>query len=238
MIKKLLVLALLALLSSQTFADATPIKRREKAENVDYSNVTYTTVDAALDHLLYVAPDVSSFTNNRNNVEIGTTITSTILNWANNKTMTSQSINQGIGSITPSLLTYTDNSSYSTNRTYTITVGDGTNTDQASTSITFLNKRYWGVSSNTSLNDAQIIALSSELATNNTKTFTVNPSAQRIWFCSPASFGTHSFTVNGFSNTDFTSGTQTHVNASGNSSSYRCTYSNNLLTGTFIVGVE
>jgi len=221
-----------------TAAQAQPSAVIDSADLISYDNPTYTTVDSALDALFYVSPDVSSFANNRNNVEIGTTITSTILTWVNNKTMTSESINQGIGSITPSLLTYTDNTSYSTNRTYTITVGDGTNTDQASTSVTFLNKRYWGVSANTTLNDAQIIALSSELSSTLAKSFSSTPSAQYIHYCFPNSFGDPSFTVNGLTNNDWTENIQTHVNASGNSTSYSCWRTNNLLTGTYSIGAN
>lgn len=222
-----------------TAAQAQPSAVIDSADLISYDNPTYTTVDSALDALFYVSPDVSSFANNRNNVEIGTTITSTILTWVNNKTMTTTSINQSIGSITPSLLTYTDNNSYSTNRTYTITVGDGTNTDQASTSVTFLNKRYWGVSANTSLNDAQIIALSSELSSSSTKTITgMTPSAQYLYFAYPASLGTSTFTINGLTNNDFTLSVQNHTNASGNTTSYNVYRTNNLLTGTYTLGAN
>lgn len=236
MIKKIILAINLFLIPLSAMADAVYVP--DSADQIKYDNEDYPNVGAALDHLLYVTPDVSGFTNNRNNVEIGTTITSTVLNWSLNKTMTSSSLNQGIGSITPSLTTYTDNSSYSTNRTYTITVGDGTNTDQASTSVNFLNKRYWGVSSNTSLNDAQIIALSSELSSSKTKSFTSSPSAQYIYFVYPASLGSSTFTVNGLSNDDWTLTTQNHTNASGNTTSYNVYRTNNLLTGTYIVGAN
>src|SRR3974390_2177882 len=48
---------------------------------------------------LYVAPQYTSFTNNVNIVEKGSTVTQTILNWSKNVTLVSQSLNNGIGSI-------------------------------------------------------------------------------------------------------------------------------------------
>ena len=50
------------------------------ASEVAYNNATYTTVEAALNELLYVAPVISSFTNNVNSLEKGATLQSLTLN--------------------------------------------------------------------------------------------------------------------------------------------------------------
>ncbi|MFA5035130.1 MAG: hypothetical protein WC500_05070, partial [Candidatus Margulisiibacteriota bacterium] len=84
------------------------------AADVTYHDPTYPNVEAALDYLLYVNPSITSFTNTVNQVEIGTTVASTTLNWTINKSVTSESLNQGIGFITPSLRTYTHVDSYTT----------------------------------------------------------------------------------------------------------------------------
>ena len=209
------------------------------ATAVSYVNPTYPTVGSALDYLLYVSPGITSFTNTINQVEIGTTVTSTTLNWTLNKTMTSLSLNNGIGSITPSLLTYTHSSSYTTDRTYTLTASDGTNTAIANTSIYFRYSRYWGYNASASLNDGQINALSHELATDRLQTRNgLAPSSQYIYIAYPAAWGAATFTVNGLPSTDWTLSVQSHTNSSGNTSSYNVYRTNNLLTGTYNVVVN
>ena len=209
------------------------------ATAVRYVSASFETVGAALNYLLYVNPLIPSFTNNRNEVEIGTTITSTTLNWTLNKAMTSESLNQGIGSLTPpTLTTYTHTSSYTTDRTYTLTASDGTSTATADTNIYFRYSRYWGYSSSTSLISSQINALSHELGTSRSQTRTISPSAGYIYIAYPAAWGTATFTVNGLPNTDWTLSVQSHTNASGNTSSYNVYRTNNLLTGTYTIVVN
>ena len=170
----------------------------------------------------YEDPDYLTFTNNVNAVEIGSTVTQVIMNWTRNKDFTSQSLNQGIGGIDPLILTHTHNTSFTTNRTYTITGGDGIKETSESTNIYFRSKRYWGVNNKaTQLNDAEIIALGGELATSRlmTKTFDCT-NYRRIWICYPQSFGVAHFRVGGFENNDFTRYDVTHINASGGSVAY------------------
>lgn len=182
---------------------------------------------------------ITSFTNDKNAVEIGSSVTSTVLTWTLNRAVNTQSLNNSIGSITASLRTYTHTSAYSTDRTYTLTVDDGTTTIAASTTVAFQHKRYWGVSSNTSLNDAQIIALSKELSSTRVKSITgLTPSAQYLYFCYPASQGLATFSVNGFVVTDFVLSVQNHVNASGNTTSYNIYRSANPLTGTYNMAIS
>jgi len=210
------------------------------AGQITYDDIVYTTVKAALDHLLYVTPVISAFTNSVNAVEIGSTVSSTILNWTINKTITSQSLNQGFfvnDTATPEI--YTDGASYTTDRTYTLTISDGQTNVNASSSVYFRNKRYWGVNASASLSDAQIIALSSELSTGRTQTRNgMAPAAQYIYIAYPASWGVATFTVNGLLNTDWTLSVQDHINASGNTTSYNVYRTNNLLTGSYNIVVN
>ena len=208
-----------------------------------YNNVTYPTVDAALDNLLYVTPNILTFTNNVNAVEIGSTVASTTLTWTIDESanLTDQTLNQGIGSVGTIVRNHTHSDSYTTNRTYTLTITDGINPDNANTSVYFRHKRYWGTSTNTLLNDAQIIALSSELNTTEVMTKTISPSGEYIYFAWPASWDPSppaTFTVNGLLNTAWSYITRNFTNASGNTSSFRIYRSDNLLTGSYIIAVS
>jgi len=206
------------------------------AAQMPYSNTQ--TVAQVLDLLLYVPLQLSSFTNSVNTLEQGSSTSNVVLNWAYNKAVTSQSINQGIGSLPIAQRTVTDASTFSTTRTYSLSATDGTTSDGGNTSVTFMQKRYWGVSVNTSLNDAQIIALSSEFSSSKSQSRIITAAGEYIYFAYPASFGAASFTVNGLPNTAWTLVTRAFVNASGYSESYNIYRSNNLLTGTYTIIVS
>lgn len=208
------------------------------AADITYDNATYPTVESALNNILYNAPTITSFTNDQNSVENGSTITSTQLDWTISGTITSQSINQGVGSIATGLRTKTHSSSYSTNRTYTLTISDGTTTTTRNTTITFLNSNYYGVSANTSLTSGQVNALSNALASGRTQTRTITATSQYIYIAYPAAYGAATFTVNGLTNNDWTLSTQSHTNASGAMVSYNVYRTNNLLTGTYTIEVN
>lgn len=207
------------------------------AHSIPY-NGSYATVQAALDALFYVELDISSFSNNKGNQEIGSTASGIVLSWAYNKDVTEQSINQGIGSLPVGDRSYNVSGSISSNTTWTLSATDGTTPVNGNTSISFLNKRYWGESSETSLNDAQIIALNSELSSSRVQSRTFTPSGEYVYFAWPTSFGTPTFTVNGLLNTAWTKVTRAFVNASGYSASYDIYRSDNLLTGTFVIAVS
>ena len=208
------------------------------AADITFDNATYPTVESALNGLLYDAPTITSFTNNKNSVENGSTVTSTQLDWTISGTITSQSINNSVGSLATGLRTTTHSSSYSTNRTYTLTISDGTTTTTKNTTITFLNSNYYGVSANTSLTSGQVNALSNALASSKTQTRTITATDQYIYIAYPSAYGAATFTVNGLLNNDWTLSTQSHTNASGATVSYNVYRTNNLLTGTYTIGVN
>lgn len=209
---------------------------------VDDPTGTPTSKKVSIANLLHAADGVqiNSFTNNKNDLENGTTVTSTVLNWTVTGTLTSESIDNGVGSITPaSTRTKTHTSTYSTNRTYILTVGDGNTTDTASTSIRFLNTNYYGPNASVTLNDSQINALSHGLGTNRIQVRNgITAAQQHIHIIYPAVYGAATFTVNGLLNNDFTCVTQDHTNSSSATVSYIDCYTNNLLTGTFNIGVN
>lgn len=234
----------------------------DQANEIQYGNSTYPTVQAALDHLLYVAPSIVTHTNRvtygtaapynqsisgtatTNTIEIGNTVSRVELFWSLNKTVTSQSLaytGGSIGSIAATLRAYDHTGqSFTTSRTYTLTVGDGTSTDNTpTTAVSISHKRYWGVAANATLTDQQVIALSSEFSSSRAQTRNgMVASGQYIYFAYPEAWGAATFTVNGLPNTDWVLVQRAFVNASGNSTTFRIYRSGNLLTGTYNVVVS
>jgi hypothetical protein len=209
------------------------------ASQIEYINGSITNVQEALDSLLYITPDITNFTITPSIVEIGTVITNVTLNWNLNKTFTSLSINNGVGAITPSLLTLAlSGLSLSSNTTYTITGGDGTNTDSASAALNFRSRRWWGTSALDTFTGADILNLqNNELNTNRQQTRAINGGGNYIWFAFPTSFGIPTYNVNGLPNTAFTRTTVSHTNAAGNTQDYYVIRTNTIQNGTLTIQI-
>lgn len=208
-----------------------------KASDVAYTNDQYPamhTLQDAMDKLLYITPSVSI--SGGGTYEIGSTRSTTTLTWNWNKAIVSQSLNQGIGDLDPTLRTYTYDTPVSSNITFTITGTDGTTQKSASTTISFLPKRYWGVSTETSLTDADILALSQELSTSRTQTRTFDCSGGKyFYFVIRTSYCNGiSFKVNGLAFTDMDVETRNVVNAQGYSAEYNIYRVHNIQTGSGI----
>ena len=208
-----------------------------EANEVSYDNPDYPTVQAALDKLLYVAPKIEEFKGG-NTYEIGSVITKVNLSWKLNKKITSQSINQGIGSLDPDLRAYThENRNITTNTRYTLTVSDGTNSVSANTDIKFLPKRYWGVSANPELTDTQIKALSQELSDNRKQTRTFNCSGGKYFYFAIRSdlCSNIMFKVGGLSFSALEVITRDFTNASGHTAKYNIYRPLDIQTGSAIL---
>ena len=167
-------------------------------------------------------PIINTFTNNIGVVEMGTTITPTLLGWTlSGGTPTSQIIDQGIGSVQVGTLGAVDVASYQSDRTYNLNVSNPSGNAARSTTVAFQFKRYWGVSSNLVMSSSDILALNAEFATSRlqTKTFN-NANGQYMYFAFPAYFGVPSFFENGFPSLGWPGTNQVFVNASGFSTNY------------------
>lgn len=206
-----------------------------KAGSIAYTNGEIKSVQEALDQLLYVEPKITSFTGG-GTYEKGQTIQSVTLNWAINKTIKTQSINNDIGELEASLRTYTVTKDITTDTTYTLTVNDGKKSASANTAVTFKQKRYWGVSEKTSLANEDILAFTSEFASNRQQTRTFDCSGGKYFYvviptqmCSGISFK-----VGGLSFSAMTSETIQLTNASGYQSSYNVYRCNDIQTGSNI----
>lgn len=207
-----------------------------KAQNVEYINGEFTTVQQALDSLLYVAPVIKSF-NGGGTYEMGQTINEVNLSWSINKEVQTQSLNQGIGSIDASLRSYKHSGvNITNNTTYTLTVSDGTNSVSRNTSINFRQKRYWGTSTKSSLTKEDILAMSQEFSTSRAQTRTFDCSGGKyFYFVIPSQYCNGiSFKVGGLAFSAMSSETIQLENASGYTSSYNVYRPINIQTGSAI----
>ena len=129
------------------------------AEDIEYNNGEFTTVAEALDSLLYIAPQITSFSGGSQN-EIGSTVNEVRLTWGLNKTVTSLKLtrgNLGVVDLEPNTRNYTDSDlNLTSNFTYTLEANDVRTTVRQSTQVQFLQRRYWGVSANDTVTDEEI----------------------------------------------------------------------------------
>ena len=179
---------------------------------------TIRSVKDALDKLLYVPVSISNFYVNTPILEKGQVSNEQVLNWSINKGVVSQTINTN--SVLNTSRTITLNDSVTSNKTYTLEVNDGKNVVSKQASITFASKRYWGVSANPNINDAQMLLLNKEFATAKSKSFILNGNGEYIYFAYPESFGDAVIKVNGLNNTAWTKTVRDFNNASGFTESY------------------
>jgi len=124
-------------------------------------------------------------------------------------------------------------------RTFTLNATDGTTNVTNNNTYYFYAYRYWGVSSNTSLTEAQIEALAgSDLVNNNNKTFSVTAAAgEYIYWSYPKRLGTSTFTVGGFEGGFEAPSTVSVTNSKGVTEDYYSYRSTNSGLGTTTVGV-
>lgn len=211
----------------------------ETAVEISYSG-EYPNVQAALDALLYVAPEIESFSNNVGTVEIGATVSSLTLAWTLNKTVTSLALDNAIGSVLGLTSKSLTGLSLTDDTTYQLTASDDTNTVSAETTVAFRNKRYWGVSASPSLDSDGVLALgNSEFATSFAKSITYNASSRGFpYYAYPAVWGTPSaVTVGGLAFSDLVVDVVSVTNASGYTQNYNVIRFGNTQTGASIAVV-
>lgn len=193
------------------------------------------------DEFEYVPIAITSFTNNKNIVEMGTKITDVILNWALNKDPKAMTINnESITPLTARTKTYSGQN-ITQNVAYTLKVTDEKDASATkTTSITFLNGVYWGAKAAPgSYDSAFILGLSKGLQSNKNKTFTVDAAAgQHIFYALPARYGACTFNVGGFDGGFTKVSTIEFTNASGYKENYDIYKSVNAGLGNTTVTVK
>ena len=180
-----------------------------------------------------------SLTVTPNSREMGQTYSSPVLNWSFNKAITSQSLNQSIGSLSSALRTYTHSTSGSSSITYILTASDGTTTITPQATINYYHRRFWGTTTNSSLTESEIESGTSELSNSRAKNITFDcTGGKRFWFAYPTYLGLSSVTVNGFPFTGWIGGTSPETisitNAYGYTENYYYYIINNIQNGSAI----
>jgi len=198
----------------------------------------FPSVRDALDALLYVAPVIGAFAASPAVVETGTTIPTVALTWTLNKAVSTEAIT-GLAPLTPDARSATALGPFTSDHSWTLTANDGKTTVTASATITFRQRRYWGVSASPTLTTADILAFSGEFSTSKGKSVSYDCTGGRYpYFTYPASFGDPvGVTVGGLAFSDLVITTQSFTNASGYASNYKVIRFGNLQTGSAIAVV-
>lgn len=175
-----------------------------------------------LSDLTYKAIDITSFTNNKNTVEIGSTVTSVNLSWAFSKTpktVTLDGVSKSVSSTGESITGLT----LKTNKTWKLEAIDERNHKATkTTSISFLNGVYYGVASKPATYDSSfVLGLTKTLRSSKLTSFNVTAgTGQYIYYCLPKRMGTCTFTIGGFNGGLALVSTITFVNSSGYAEEY------------------
>jgi len=135
--------------------------------------------------------------------EVGLTVDDVSFSWTLSRDVTSQILDNGIGSIPPGTTIYDLIAAGITgNTTFTITVADEIDESQSSTSVLFKHPVYYGIGGET-IDNAGVLALSGyELRDDREAEFDVIGGGYYIYFAMPASYAPEpTFFVNGILNT-------------------------------------
>lgn len=216
-----------------------------EAEFVSYDNESLPSVtnveeclDAIIAKIYYVSPSVTSFTCNpsRTAYEMGEKVASVTFTWAYNKDMVSQTLTDcDLADETVRTATYS--TEFNSNKTFTLSASDGTNSTSANKSFTFQNKVHHGSASIPATYDsAFILSLNGALKGSKSGTYTVNVDTNQYFYIAmPTSFNNADVLVgkiNGFDTEFGKVATIQHINASGYESSYNIYKSTNHSLGS------
>lgn len=196
------------------------------------------TIESQIADLLYVPIAIDSFSNSVGTVEKGSSVNEITFSWKLNKTPQALVLNET--ALMAEWNSITIYESVSDNRTYTLRATDERGkTATKTTSISFLNGVYYGVSAiPETLDSAFVLGLKKTLRSNKLPSFSVNAGAgQYIYYCLPTRFGTCTFTVGGFTGGFSLIDTIAFTNASGYKENYYVYRSDNASLGSTSVTV-
>lgn len=180
------------------------------------------TVEDQIADILYKPITINSFTNDVGTAEIGSYVKAVSLKWSFNKTPTTVTLD-GMGML-PEFTGYSQTGlNITENTTFTLKATDERGTEATkTTSITFLNGVYYGVSAAPeTLDSAFILTLTKNLRSTKLPSFTVNAYAgEYIYYCVPKRFGACTFSVGGFVGGFMLADTVSFTNASGYTEDY------------------
>ena len=199
-----------------------------------------TVINNKLADLMYEAITISSFTHNVGTKERGSTVTDVTLSWKTNKTPTTLSLDGELLDVNTTSKTFSGLSiTWDNNKTWKLDVTDDREaTATKSVSITFCNNIYYGVGSVTNgFDNTFVTGLAKRLQTAKAYDFTVNPSAQYIYYAVPTRLGAVTFKVGGFEGGFEAPETVSVTNSSGYTENYYVYRSTNKITGSTTVDV-
>lgn len=169
---------------------------------------------------LYKQMAINSFTGG-STVEKGSSVSNVVLNWSLNKVPESLTLDGS--SIDRTSTSKEVSGTFTSDTTFTLKATDARGVAKsAKTSISFLLKRYWGVSSKSTLTSADVLALgNSDWASKAMTATKFDCSGGKYpYYCIPASLGTPEFWVGGLKNTKVTSTELSVTNSSGYTETY------------------
>ena len=142
------------------------------------------------------------------------------------------------GSISSDKQTWIPTKAVTANQKLTVTATYGSQSASKVYYVFFKNKKYWGTSANTSLTNAQVIALAGSTWADSkamgATTFDCT-GGKYVYYVIPSSLGTPEFWVGGLKNTDVVTTSATVTNASGGSATYSIMRLANIQTGVLSV---
>jgi hypothetical protein len=209
------------------------------ASQVSYaigSHPSFTSVQNALDYLLYVPAAISSFTNNAGTVYKGSTVTGFTANWAVSGTITAQTLTGKTPALGDRTATYTG-LSLTTDTSYTLTISDAVSSpvDTAISTIYFRLRKYYGVSASATP-DSAAIKFGTAVASINTNasralaSVSITPGGNYPYYAFPSAWGVVSLLVNGFA-TVWNVTTVSITSIEGDTENYTCYTSPNQVVG-------
>lgn len=186
--------------SNHTHSEYAASSHNHELSDVSGLNDSITDIINRLNTLEYKPISITSFSNNVNTVELGTTVNSVTLTWAMNKTPSTLTLDGT--SIDTSLKSYTYNDlalkpTSVTTKTYTLKATDEKNSSSKSTSINFYNGVYYGkLNPNNGIDSAAILTMSKKIQNSKGVEFTTTTGAgEYIAYACPKRLGTATFTV-------------------------------------------
>lgn len=188
-----------------------PSSMGNNASDVSYTNASYPlqdTVEKALNaiwnRLDYVPITINSLSVNPSTLiyEVGTEISSLVFNWSLNKTPTNQTFNGT--TVANDTTTFTYDTPFSTNKTFTLNVSDSTKSAQKAINIQFQSQIFFGGASKPNDYDSAFILGLSNHKFNNSSyrgSFTITAGAgEYAYICCPKSWNIPSVCkIGGFS---------------------------------------
>ena len=221
------------LVLADVITDEKPVGTNGLQHALEYIKENFVTQDK----FNYKAIVINSFTNNKNTVEIGSTVTDILLSWSLNK-------KAKVLTLDDESLEPTDTSkqlleqNIKTNKTWTLKAEDEKGAvSTKTTSLSFLNGIYWGASSSQDTYDNTfVLGLTKVLQGSKGKVFTVNAGeGQFIFYAVPTRYGDVSFNVGGFDGGFSKVATIEFTNASGYKENYDIYKSDNANLGNTTV---